>query len=280
MESGSGEFDYQNGYTYTGAWERTDSATKRQGYGTLTRVVPTANGASLTEEYTGYWHNDLMQGQGQFKYLSGAVYVGQWEQGKQHGEGTYRFPNGALYSGQWQRHRMHGAGTYVDPKGVEWEGIFIEGGYDSTIQEELRTQHTIRAKVQELKGTVTEALNEFKKVFSTEKKLWKEAFSKCLATEEAEEHVSEPFPRWEERNGDKWNDLVAQLLDVEPHVLCSQDDVEFLSSTRVLSAQLSGPGQVVEVSKRTDNRRTELGLVQGKTGKWFIFHSLDTVQKA
>lgn len=280
MESGSGEFDYKNGYTYTGDWERINSVTKRQGYGTLTRVVPTDNGGSLTEEYVGQWHNNLMQGQGQFKYLSGAVYVGEWEQSKHHGEGLYRFPNGAQYSGQWQRHKMHGVGTYTDPKGVEWEGIFIDGTYDSSIQKELRTQHTVRVKVEELKETASEALNEFKKVFSTEKKQWKEGLSKFLAAEDAEEYVSDPFTRWEERNGDKWNDLLGQLLGVEPHVLCSQDDGEFLPSTRVLSAQLAGPGQVIEFSKCTESRKTELGLVQVRTGKWFIFHSLDTVQKA
>jgi len=49
------------------------------------------------------------------------------------GEGTMHFNNGDRYQGMWKNHLMHGSGVYVDRLGIEWNGIFINGVFDSTI---------------------------------------------------------------------------------------------------------------------------------------------------
>ena len=75
---------------------------------------------------------------------------------------------------------MNGTGVYTDPQGVEWEGIFINGTYDSTIQKKLKAEHEEKLKIEELKMIGLEQLAEFKKVFSLEKKFWKENFNRNL----------------------------------------------------------------------------------------------------
>ncbi|CAG9314971.1 unnamed protein product [Blepharisma stoltei] len=280
--SGHGEFDYMNGDVYVGQWEIIDKAKKRHGHGKFLHALNPQNEESkLTEEYEGQWENDQMHGYGVYKYISGAIYEGDWFQGKQHGHGTYQFPNGAKYVGQWENHRMHGEGIYTDPYGVDWKGIFVNGTYDSTVQKRLKAEYEEERKVFALKKIGSGLIAEFKKAFSGEKKTWKEQFTKNLVgiPEDVDKFVAEPYSRWEERTGDKWNDLLNQLLEVEPHVLKSKEETRVLSDQRVFANQLQGPGQVLEFKRQIDNRKIELCAVLSESGKWVIFHSLDVVEK-
>lgn len=273
--SGYGEFDYMNGDVYIGQWEIIDKVKKRHGHGKFLHAL-----TGVTEEYDGEWNNDQMEGYGVYKYLSGARYEGNWVKNRQHGQGTFYFPNGAKYVGQWENHKMSGRGMYTDPYGVPWEGVFINGTFDSTIQKRLKAEYEEEQKIIALKHVAAVQIGEMKKVFSLEKKTWKENFMRFVITnlEEVDRLVAEPFARWEDRNGDKWNDVITQLLDVEPRILKTKEDSKILGD-RVFGAQLQGPGQILEFIKHTDTRRMELALVNSETGKWLIVACIDAAQK-
>mmetsp|Transcript_9362 Transcript_9362/g.13939 ORF Transcript_9362/g.13939 Transcript_9362/m.13939 type:complete len:289 (-) Transcript_9362:35-901(-) len=278
--SGYGEFEYMNGDTYTGKWELAGEVKKRQGHGKYTHYI--RNGDSfLKEEYEGEWLDDKMHGYGVYKYLSGAVYEGQFVEGKHHGRGVYYFANGAKYEGNWESHRMHGSGVYTDQYGVVWKGIFNQGTFESSIQKRLKKEHEIQQKVNKIAGVAKEKLTEIKSVFQGEKKTWKENFTKYLVNlpEDVERFVGEPYAKWEDRTGDKWNELLGQVLEVEPHVLKSREDSYCLSEERIFGEQLDGEGQVVEFVKKTDNRKIELCMVVNDSESWFIFNCSDSVQK-
>ena len=172
---------------------------------------------------------------------------------------------------------MSGKGVYTDSTGIVWEGVFVNGSYDSSIQKRLRSEFEESEKVKELEKQGPVLLATIRKSFQGDKKTWKESFLKNLVTvpEEVDKYVAEPYCRLEDRNLDKWNDVLGQLLDVVPKVLRRKEDAVCITEDRVYGEQLKGPGQILEFSKKTDTRRIELGLVLGETEKWVIFHCVD-----
>ena len=80
---------------------------------------------------SGVWFNDKMNGEGTYRFASGASYEGTLKDNMFHGHGTYAYSDGAKYSGQWENNKMHGQGEYVDGAGVIWSGTFFNGLYDS-----------------------------------------------------------------------------------------------------------------------------------------------------
>ena len=44
-----------------------------------------------------------------------------------------KYADGTKYLGEWANNQMHGEGTYTDPDKKEWEGIFVEGTYESKV---------------------------------------------------------------------------------------------------------------------------------------------------
>jgi hypothetical protein len=97
-------------------------AMKRHGQGTY---------KAGDNEYVGSWVHDAMEGQGAFKFASGAVYEGVWADNQFSGEGKYSWTDGSVYTGGWADNKMHGKGTYVDAKGEIWEGEFFNGNSGS-----------------------------------------------------------------------------------------------------------------------------------------------------
>lgn len=49
------------------------------------------------------------------------------------GKGKMVNADGTSYEGDWLDNLMHGEGVYVDIDKVKWEGIFINGSYESKI---------------------------------------------------------------------------------------------------------------------------------------------------
>lgn len=43
------------------------------------------------------------------------------------------YADGSQYEGQWNNNLMDGEGCYVDADKITWNGIFVEGQYDSKI---------------------------------------------------------------------------------------------------------------------------------------------------
>jgi hypothetical protein len=106
----------------------------KHGHGTVVIASTLTKDSSQKEEYTGEWFEDAMQGEGTYRYKSGAVYSGQWLSNKHHGIGRYCFDDGQVYEGEWVNHKMHGDGVFIDKEGNKWEGIFVDGVFQSKMQ--------------------------------------------------------------------------------------------------------------------------------------------------
>ena len=138
-QSGYGRFEYVNGTMYSGNWKLHQGAKVKHGHGKITfKSFGQSAGSEVGyEEYEGDWEDDLMQGYGTYRYISGAVYTGQWSQGRQEGKGAIKYPDGSSYEGTWLKNQMHGEGCYVDAEGIRWPGIYVEGSFESKLQKKL-----------------------------------------------------------------------------------------------------------------------------------------------
>ena len=55
-----------------------------------------------------------MEGDGIYRYKSGAIYSGSWKNNLHHGLGRYSFFDGCVYEGEWLEHKMNGEGVFID----------------------------------------------------------------------------------------------------------------------------------------------------------------------
>jgi len=118
----TGVFTFPDGSSYNGEYKEVGGVKARHGKGTYT---------SAQESYVGRWDSDKQDGEGVYKFNSGATYKGSFSQGTFHGRGKYTFSDGASYDGEWSANKMHGQGVYIDSQKVEWAGQFFNGMYDS-----------------------------------------------------------------------------------------------------------------------------------------------------
>jgi hypothetical protein len=110
-----GRFEYINGTMYVGNWKLHTGSKVKHGHGKITfPSSSTSHNDGGHEEYEGDWEEDLMHGQGSYRYTSGAVYTGQWSHGKQQGHGKMQYADGSGYEGLWESNLMHGEGVYTD----------------------------------------------------------------------------------------------------------------------------------------------------------------------
>merc|ERR1711934_568620 len=69
------------------------------------------------DSYEGDWREDLMDGFGIFKWMTGArvgdVYVGEWKAGRREGKGEYTYASGDKYEGNFKNNEPHGRGKFV-----------------------------------------------------------------------------------------------------------------------------------------------------------------------
>ena len=49
------------------------------------------------------------------------------------GRGKMVYADGTSYEGEWLDSQMHGEGVYYDADKVKWEGIFVNGSFESKI---------------------------------------------------------------------------------------------------------------------------------------------------
>ena len=149
-----------------------------------------------------------MHGYGTYKYTSGASYSGSWTKGKQNGQGKMQYADGSSYEGQWQANKMHGEGIYVDSEGIRWEGIFVNGSFESKLQKKLQAEKIIKEKRRQYEEKAREFFQAFSEAFvKSDKKTFKDNLSPFFATSETcGEYVSEPYPKFEEKLPDKWNE--------------------------------------------------------------------------
>ena len=43
------------------------------------------------------------------------------------------YSDGSSYDGEWKSNLMNGEGVYIDSDNITWNGIFVDGQYDSKI---------------------------------------------------------------------------------------------------------------------------------------------------
>ena len=73
---------------------------------------------------------DCNNGQGTFRFASGARYTGQFEGGKSNGIGVCYWPDGSRYEGEWAGGLPHGKGAKTLSLGRLQAGWFREGRYE------------------------------------------------------------------------------------------------------------------------------------------------------
>ncbi|KAH7293290.1 hypothetical protein KP509_28G019400 [Ceratopteris richardii] len=145
-ERGSGKFYYRSGATYEGEWifdANAELSMPSQTSEASSTLVPSSqpsekpkgvrykDGKGVYKDgeysYEGEWARDLANGEGTFRFASGAIYTGQWRMGAYCGSGTYKWPDGRSYTGEWRDNKMHGNGIYTDKDGHKWTGQFFNG---------------------------------------------------------------------------------------------------------------------------------------------------------
>lgn len=70
---------------------------------------------------------DCVNGQGFFKYPSGATYEGKWVNDKREGKGKFRSADGDVYEGTFVNDIKEGQGTYIWKSGTKYVGAFKNG---------------------------------------------------------------------------------------------------------------------------------------------------------
>jgi len=70
---------------------------------------------------------DCVNGQGVYKYPTGATYEGEWVNDKREGKGIYRSADGDVYEGTFVNDDKDGQGTYIWKSGTKYVGGFKNG---------------------------------------------------------------------------------------------------------------------------------------------------------
>lgn len=218
-------------------------------------------GTHGNEIYEGDWEQDLMHGQGTYTFTSGAVYTGDWTQGKRHGHGRIDHPDGSSYEGQWESDMMHGDGVYIDSDGIVWNGIFVNNSYESKIQKKLQTERKVMLRMQEYQNSASSYFTKFFEAFAgSDKKTMKDNMAPFfIKPEELATFVAEPYPKYEEKPADQWNDAFHKLVESdnsECHALARNSDASVIDPERLLVDQLGETtgGQVVEFTSEVEGK--------------------------
>eukprot|EP00927_Polykrikos_kofoidii_P077277 TRINITY_DN74234_c0_g1_i1.p1 TRINITY_DN74234_c0_g1~~TRINITY_DN74234_c0_g1_i1.p1 ORF type:complete len:537 (-),score=87.32 TRINITY_DN74234_c0_g1_i1:240-1703(-) len=98
----------------------------RHGFGRQYTKGKKVSGEEITlNYYEGEWENDLMHGQGSFKWADGSSYEGSFHSGEMHGFGRYEWPEGSAYDGAWVRGQMSGQGQFDS----RFDGSYMNGRF-------------------------------------------------------------------------------------------------------------------------------------------------------
>jgi len=278
IEGGYGKFAFQNQIIYEGQYKVVNNERVRDGKGTL--MHPNNDKSFLGGEYyVGEWKDDKMNGFGSYTYTNGDVYEGEFLEGMHNGTGKYLFTDGSRYEGDWKEHRMHGTGKYWDINGVKWEGEFRDGSFISKEQAKLKEEKRIEKKLRKYKEFPYLFFKYWEETYlKVDKKNGKDILSPMFANlENMSQYVKEPYPKFEERKEDKWNDAIKFIFNTPAHeinVPKSQNDLKFINKAAIVSPQLGeelSSGQVIEIECTQGERKVQLGLAYHKElNKWMI----------
>jgi hypothetical protein len=160
-----------------------------------------------------------------------------------HGHGSMVYADGTMYEGSWANNVMHGDGLYTDPDEVKWEGIFVNGCFESKIQKKLQMEKLIKDKLKAYEEKAKEFFIRFHESFAkSDKKTFKENLLPFFAhPDHCKELVLEPYPKFEEKLPDKWNEWMKTLYAegrCKINALARKEDATLIPNGNVLAEQL------------------------------------------
>ena len=218
-KTGYGKFEYVDQTLFIGEWRLTDDGKKvKHGKG---KIIFPGTDNSLgqhigSEEYDGDWVDDHMHGHGTYKFTSGNEYIGNWEKGVMQGVGKMVYNDGSSYEGQWKNNLKHGEGIYVDSDKIVWSGIFVNGCFESQIQKKLQAEKIIQDKIVGFEQKAMQFFTQFTETFaSSDKKTFKDNLNVFFGTHDTcmDFINTDPYPKFEDRPADKWNELIKGVND-------------------------------------------------------------------
>lgn len=173
-----------------------------------------------------------------------------------------QYPDGSSYDGSWANNLMHGEGVYTDSDHIRWEGIFVNGTFESKLQKKLQADKIIKEKRRRYEERAREFFQYFADAFSkSDKKTFKDNLSPFFATSEScGEYISEPYPKFEEKLPDKWNEwFKLQLGDgktIQFKALGSKEEATLINASSVHVEQLrdKAGGQLIEVVNHVNDK--------------------------
>jgi hypothetical protein len=123
----------------------------------------------------------------------------------------------------------------VDADQIVWEGIFVNGGYESKIQRKLRAEKLVGDKVIAYQQKALSFFTLFAEAFAkSDKKTIKDNLAPFFATPETcIDYVAEPYARYDERPPDKWNELLKAVYnegEVKVKPLKTREDSTIIKS--------------------------------------------------
>jgi len=175
---------------------------------------------------------------------------------------------------------MHGEGTYTDTEGIRWPGIYVEGTFESKLQKKLQAEKIIKEKRRHFEERARDFFQAFADAFAkSDKKTFKDNLSPFFATAETcGEFVAPetPYPKFEEKLPDKWNEwFKLQLGDTKTitfRALGSKEEASLISHGHVLCEQLrdKAGGQLVEVSNQVGDKLFVSVLCELPSENWAV----------
>jgi hypothetical protein len=286
---GYGKFEFQNKIVYIGSYKQLSTGVKiREGHGKL--IHPSNDNSEFGQEYfEGEWKEDKMNGMGIYHYSNGDIYEGEWKDDMHHGSGKYFFTDGSKYEGEWKEHRMHGTGKYWDINNVVWSGEFREGNFISKEQAKLKEEKRILKKINKMKEIPLYFMKSWEEIYAkADKKTIKDLLSPFFAkNENMGSFVKENYPKFEDKQPDKWNDAIKFVLNQanKPNINVPKgpSDLIFLDKGCLLTSQLQedlSSGQVIEIQTIVELRKINLALGYNRDmNRWLIVHFTEIVEK-
>jgi len=157
------------------------------------------------------------------------------------GFGRMSYADGSSYEGYWRNNLMHGDGVYIDADKINWQGIFVEGQYDSKIQKKLLAEKVVKDKVAEFERKAKTIVEEFGEAFAkSDKKTVKDNLGPCLATtENCVDYVNvEAFAKFEDKKPEDWDKMLKETVAEDTtsiwHAYVAKDDGKNLTQEQVL----------------------------------------------
>lgn len=69
-----------------------------------------------------------MSGKGLFRIAEGdKMYIGDWNDNMMHGEGTYKWSDGRIFMGHFKNDKKSGVGIYLWKDGRAYNGDWLDG---------------------------------------------------------------------------------------------------------------------------------------------------------